>query len=63
MIDYKLIEVHQQIAFRQREKYNKDRKDFNLMKTTIVIEMDFKQKITIGSGPRMKNYEYFDQKS
>ena len=37
------------------------RKDVNLLKNNILIEIDFKQKILIGTSPRQVNSEYYNQ--
>ena len=53
----KSIEYHKEIAQRQRNAYNRDRKDITSCNggSVIVIEMDFKQAITL--GPRQLNSE------
>ncbi len=43
------IEFHQNIAKRQRYVYNLDRTDKSRFSNTIMIEMDFKQKVVIGN--------------
>jgi hypothetical protein len=37
------------------------RKDINLLKKNILIEIDFKKKILIGTSPRQVNSEYYTQ--
>ena len=54
------IQFHQKIANIQRESYNKMRKDPDTLKDTILIELDFKQKIIIGKSPRQVSTEYFN---
>ena len=59
--DYEAILFHKNIAKCQRQAYNRDRKDIELMKKSILIEIDFKQKITIGLSPRQLSKEYYNQ--
>ena len=54
------IQFHRKIANIQRESYNKMRKDPDTLKDTILIELDFKQKIIIGKSPRQVSTEYFN---
>ena len=53
------IQFHRKIAQVQREAYNKMRKDKLLLKDALLIDIDFKQKIVIGSSPRQISSEYF----
>ena len=55
--DLKSVEFHKSIATRQRKVYNKQRKDPNLLKNKILIDVDYKSKITLGEGPRQLNSE------
>ena len=55
------IQFHRRIAKIQRDSYNKMKKDLILSKETILIDLDFKQKIVIGASPRQVNIEYFNQ--
>jgi hypothetical protein len=55
-----VIEFHRSIAKRQRLPYEKDRTDIPL--DTLVIDLDFKQKIVIGDGPRQTNLTHYSQK-
>lgn len=57
----KEIVYHKKIANHQRNAYNTMRKDVNLLKDNILIEIDFKQKILIGTSPRQVNSEYYNQ--
>jgi len=50
--DFQEIEYHQSISKRQRNVYNNQRKDSNLLNENILIEFDFKEKIIVGIGPR-----------
>ena len=69
MIDLKnieRIEFHKFVANSQREAYNKQRKDKELLRRKILIDVDWKQKIVVGgagacSGPRQINKEYYTQ--
>ena len=45
---YREIEFHRQIADRQRNSYNSNKNDSNLLKSTLLIEVDFKGKIKLG---------------
>jgi hypothetical protein len=60
--DLKTILFHKRIANRQREVYNNSRINSELLKNALLIEIDFKQKIIIGHGPRQLNTEYYVQK-
>ena len=53
------IQFHRKIAKIQREAYNNMRNDLIQMNDTILIEIDFKQKIVIGSSPRQVSSEYY----
>ena len=55
------IQFHRKIAKIQRDAYNKMRKDVILLKDSILIDLDFKQKIVVGQSPRQVNMEYFSQ--
>ena len=57
----KEVDYHKKIANHQRNAYNTMRKDVNLLKDNILIEIDFKQKILIGTSPRQVNSEYYNQ--
>lgn len=59
--DYILF--HKNIAKAQREAYKRDRTNVELLKNKIMIEVDFKQKIIIGFGPRQINTEYYDNRN
>jgi hypothetical protein len=54
------IEYHKTIAKRQRESYNRQRKDPSLLKGKILIDIDYKQKIVLGKGSRVLNSEFYD---
>lgn len=60
ILDYQAILFHKKISEIQRNVYN-DHKTVNFLKDKILIEMDFKQKIVVGMGPRQKSYEYYNQ--
>ena len=52
---------HKMIASIQRNSYSFQRKDKETLKGQILIEVDFKQKISIGISPRQINKEYYSQ--
>jgi hypothetical protein len=54
------IQWHKKLADRQRKSYNRDRFEIELFKDRIVIELDFKSAVILGSyGPRQIGEEYF----
>jgi hypothetical protein len=59
--DFEAILFHKHIASSQRNAYNNHRKTVNELKNKILIELDFKQKITIGLSPRQVSSEYYNQ--
>lgn len=58
---YDAIEFHKNVARCQRIAYNEHRKNADVLRGKIMIEVDFKQKIVIGLGPRQVNSEYYEQ--
>lgn len=58
--DLKSIEHHKLIAQKQRTAYNRDRLNPNYLNDKIVIDIDFKQKIVLGSSPRQLNSEFYE---
>ena len=46
---YREIEFHRNIADRQRNSYNSNRKDSLLLNNALLIEVDFKGKIKLGN--------------
>ena len=60
---FKVIMFHQNVARAQRLAYNNHRTDVNHLRDKIMIEVDFKQKILIGFGPRQINTEYYDNRN
>ena len=56
-----IIRFHSQIAERQRKCYKNNLNDHKLFDNSIVIEMDFKQKILIGLSPRQVSGEFYRQ--
>ena len=54
-----ILDWHQSIATRQRNKYNNMKE--KLPEDYIFIEIDFKQKIVIGMSPRQIGKEYYNQ--
>jgi hypothetical protein len=59
--NYETVLGHRNIAHSQRNAYNRQRKDKESLKKQILIEVDFKQKISIGLSPRQINKEYYLQ--
>ena len=59
--EFQEIEFHQSVAKRQRNCYNADLVNKELLKSSIIIDMDFKQKIVIGMGPQQVSSDYYDQ--
>lgn len=60
---FKVIMFHQNVARAQRLAYNTHRTDVDYLRGKILIEVDFKQKILIGFGPRQINTEYYDSRN
>ena len=54
------IQFHRKVAAIQRDAYNKNIKDVNALKDSLLIELDFKQKVVIGSSPRQVSSEYYN---
>ena len=52
---------HKNVAKAQRSAYNVQRKDVNVLRDKILIELDFKEKIVIGLSPRQINKDYYNQ--
>ena len=50
--DYQEVEYHRNVSVKQRESYNRDCRDKELLSHKILIEFDFKEKIIVGIGPR-----------
>lgn len=59
---YEVLLFHQNIARAQRKAYNEQRTQVDELRNKLLIEVDFKQKITIGFGPRQVNTEYYDKR-
>ncbi len=49
IIDYRNLEYHRSVSERQRNSYNRMRTDLEALKSSILIEIDFKQKIVLGT--------------
>ena len=60
---FEAIIFHRNIARCQKEAYKRDRTQVDRLKNKIMIEVDFKQKILIGYGPRQLNSEYYDKRN
>lgn len=59
--NYGLVNYHRMVANFQRETYNLHRKSVLALKDKLMIVVDYKQKISIGMGPRQVNSEYRNQ--
>ena len=59
---YKEIEYHKNINVRQKKAFKSDIMNADLLKNAIVIEMDFKMKIPLGTAPREVNTEFYERK-
>ena len=57
--DIRAVQFHKKIAAIQRESYNKQKSNINLLKDALLIDLDFKQKVVIGSSPRQISSEYY----
>ena len=55
------ILFHENVARAQRIAYKNDHESIQQLKETLLIELDFKQKIVIGMSPRQVNKEYYQQ--
>ena len=53
--DYQEVEFHRSIAKRQRNVYNEQRNDVELLKNNVLVEFDFKEKIKTPIGPKEVN--------
>ena len=63
-VDYfSAILFHKNIARAQREAFTRDRTNVEWLKNKIMIEVDFKQKIILGNGPRQINTDYYDNRN
>lgn len=58
---YEIVLGHQEIAKIQRDSYNLQRKSKLILEKNILIEIDYKQKISIGLSPIQKSSEYYKQ--
>ena len=54
---------HKEIARLLREAYTKQIKSVDFLRGKLLIEADFKQKITIGLSPRQMNNEYYNKQN
>ena len=59
--EYESVLAHKKIADTQREAYNQQRQDKQLLADSLLIEVDFKQKIPIGLSPAQASSEYYHQ--
>jgi CRISPR/Cas system CMR subunit Cmr6 (Cas7 group RAMP superfamily) len=59
--DYQQALFHENVARAQRIAYKNDHESIQQLKETLLIELDFKQKIVIGMSPRQVNKEYYQQ--
>jgi hypothetical protein len=53
------IEYHKLVASKQRKAYNAQRTDAEFLNGKILIDLDYKQKIILGKGPRVPNADFF----
>jgi hypothetical protein len=60
--NYKILDFHRKLANTQREAYNDMKKNKDILRDSILIDFDFKQKIVIGLSPRQTNEEFYEQK-
>lgn len=58
--DYEAIVFHKSVAKAQRAAY-KEHLTVDGLRNKVMIEIDFKQKIKIGMGPRQVSSEYYNQ--
>jgi hypothetical protein len=56
----KSIEIHRSIAQRQRSVYSRYRNDPAFLRGKILIDIDYKEKIVLGEGPRLLNADFFE---
>ena len=61
--NYDSILYHKNIARSQRDAYNRDRTDVEVLRNKIMIDVDFKQKIVLGPGPRQINSDFYDKRN
>ena len=54
-----LLDEHKKITTRQRLAYNQMKNDVELLANSILIEIDFKQKIHLGAGPRNVSGDFY----
>ena len=57
----KEVQFHRNVAKMQKRAYNQMKSDIDLLKDSILIDLDFKQKIIIGDSPNMVSGEYFER--
>jgi len=60
LINCEAVREHQVNSKIQRDAYNFQRKNKDFLKTRILIDLDFKQKIVIGLSPIQVNSEYYN---
>ncbi|CAF0854416.1 unnamed protein product [Brachionus calyciflorus] len=58
---FQTVIFHKNVAKTQRAAYNKQTQSTTFLEGKILIEVDFKQRITIGLSPRQINKEYYSQ--
>ena len=61
MENLRTLEFHRTISKNQRTSYNSYRHDVTKLDGKLLIELDFKQKIILGEGPRQLNEEWFSK--
>lgn len=52
------VEYHKSTAERQRRAYNQQRTNIELLEHSILIDIDYKQKLNLGDGPRQLNSNF-----
>jgi hypothetical protein len=50
------LDFHRDIYKRQRSTYNKFRKDKNFLKNNLLIDFDYKEKLSVGHGPLSESF-------
>jgi hypothetical protein len=59
--DLEAMFIHKKVAKSQRAAYQFQRNSKEFLKDKILIDVDYKQKIVVGKGPRQVNADYYKQ--
>ena len=59
--DYEALIFHKNVARVQRNAYQNDIANIEKIRNSLLIEVDFKQKIDIGMSPKQVCSEYYNQ--